>query len=458
MFESLTSKLEHTFRQLRNRGKLTEADIDAALEDIRMALLEADVNFEVTKDFCQGVKQKALGMKVLKQLNPGQMIIKFVHEELNRKMGEHAPINLRHAPPVIIMLVGLQGSGKTTSAAKLARHLRASLKRSPLLVSVDVYRPAAIEQLKTLGDTLGIEVFASSAAQDPVAIAQSAVEYARNSGFDTLIIDTAGRLQIDNELMDELAKIVQSIDPHEILLVADAMTGQEAVNVARGFDARLDIDGLILSKLDGDARGGAALSMRAVTGKPIKFVGLGEKLDALEPFHPDRMASRILGMGDVLTLIEKASREVSVEDAKKLQKKLKKNEFSLEDFHSQLQSIKKMGSMGSLLQMVPGMSKAMQGFDEEVGERELRHIEAMILSMTPAERKDYTIINGSRRKRIARGSGTSVEDINRMLQKFAGMRKIMKNLTKLGPAGLRGMGGIGNLANMLGASRMPRGR
>lgn len=320
MFESLTSKLERTFKQLRNRGKLTEADIDAALEDIRMALLEADVNFEVTKDFCQGVKDKALGMKVLKQLNPGQMIIKFVHEELNREMGEHAPLNLRHAPPVIIMLVGLQGSGKTTSAAKLARHLRASLKRSPLLVSVDVYRPAAIEQLKTLGETLDVEVFASSATQDPVAIAQSAVEYARNSGLDTLIIDTAGRLQIDNELMDELAKIVQSVDPHEILLVADAMTGQEAVHVARGFDARLDLDGLILSKLDGDARGGAALSMRAVTGKPIKFIGIGEKLDALEPFHPDRMASRILGMGDVLTLIEKASQEVSVEDAKKLQK------------------------------------------------------------------------------------------------------------------------------------------
>jgi signal recognition particle subunit SRP54 len=458
MFESLTSKLERTFKQLRNRGKLTEADIDAALEDIRMALLEADVNFEVTKDFCQGVKDKALGMKVLKQLNPGQMIIKFVHEELNREMGEHAPLNLRHAPPVIIMLVGLQGSGKTTSAAKLARHLRASLKRSPLLVSVDVYRPAAIEQLKTLGETLDVEVFASSATQDPVAIAQSAVEYARNSGLDTLIIDTAGRLQIDNELMDELAKIVQSVDPHEILLVADAMTGQEAVHVARGFDARLDLDGLILSKLDGDARGGAALSMRAVTGKPIKFIGIGEKLDALEPFHPDRMASRILGMGDVLTLIEKASQEVSVEDAKKLQKKLKKNEFSLEDFHSQLQNIKKMGSMGSLLQMVPGMGKAMQGFDEEAGERELRHIEAMILSMTPAERKDYTIINGSRRKRIARGSGTSVEDINRMLQQFTGMRKMMKNLTKLGPAGLRGMGGMGNLASMLGTSKMPRGR
>ncbi len=452
MFESLTNKLENTFKGLRNRGKLNEGDIDEALKDIRTALLEADVNFQVAKDFCDAVKEKALGMKVLKSLNPGQMVIKFVHEELVRAMGERAELNLRFAPPVVIMLVGLQGSGKTTSCGKLARYLREEQKRNPLLVPADVYRPAAIDQLKKVGEDLKIDVFDSSTDQNPVDIATQAQSYAEKAGYDTVILDTAGRLQIDEELMGELAEIIETIDPHEIILVADAMTGQEAVNVAKGFDERLDIDGLILTKLDGDARGGAALSMRAVTGKPIKFIGIGEKSDALEVFHPDRLASRILGMGDVLTLIEKAAKEVSVEDAKKLQKKIKKNEFTLEDFHSQLQTIKKMGSMTSLAQMIPGMGKALQGVDEDLAENEMGRIEAMILSMTPGERRDHTILNGSRRKRIAQGSGTTVEELNRMLQQFTMMRKMMKKFSNLGPGGMKGLSG---LTGMLGGKKSP---
>jgi signal recognition particle subunit SRP54 len=456
MFDALSTKLETTFRRLRGRGTLNESDIDEAMAEIKTALLEADVNFQVTKTFCESVKQKALGMKVLKSLNPGQMVIKFVHEELIAAMGEHAPLNLKFAPPVVIMLVGLQGAGKTTSCGKLAKHLKDNERRTPILCSVDVYRPAAIEQLKTLGKQLDVEVFDSSADQDPVDIANRAIDYAKNAGIDTLILDTAGRLQIDDQLMDELANIVEAVEPHEILFVADAMTGQEAVNVAKGFDERLDVDGIVLTKLDGDARGGAALSVRSVTNKPIKFVGLGEKLDALEPFHSDRMASRILGMGDVLTLIEKAGREVSLEDAKKLQKKLKKNEFTLEDFHSQLQTIKKMGSMGSLMQMMPGMGKMMKGVDEGAADKELARIEAIILSMTPEERRDYKLINGSRRKRIARGSGTSVEELNRMLQQFSSMRKVMRKMTKMGPAAaMRGLGGMGNLAG-LGGGKFPK--
>ncbi len=456
MFDALSSKLEATFKRLRSRGTLTESDVDSALQEIRVALLEADVNLQVAKDFCASVREQALGMKVLKSLNPGQMVIKFVFEELQRQMGAFAPLNLKFAPPVIIMLAGLQGSGKTTSCAKLARYLAETLRRNPLMVSLDVYRPAAIEQLAQLGQQLGIEVFPSSTSQSPVDIALSARNYAGQSGFDTLLMDTAGRLQIDDELMNELADVIEAVEPHEVLLVADAMTGQEAVNVARGFDERLDLDGLVLTKLDGDARGGAALSMRAVTGKPIKFIGIGEKLDALEPFHPDRLASRILGMGDVLTLIEKAVREVSFEDAKNLQKKIKKDEFTLEDFHSQLQTIKKMGSMTSLMNMIPGMGKMVQGVDEEAADHELKHIEAIIMSMTPSERRDHTVINGSRRKRIAKGSGTTVEEVNRMLEQFTGMRKVMKKLTKLGPAGMRGIGGLGNLAGALMHQKPPR--
>ncbi len=440
MFNTLSTKLESTLKQLRSRGRLSEEDIDTALGEIRAALLEADVNYKVTKEFCDNVRKQALGMKVEKTLNPGQMVIKFVHEELIKQMGKREDLNLRFAPPVIIMLVGLQGSGKTTSCGKLARYLKDDLKRRPLLVPADVYRPAAIEQLKKLGRDLEIDVFDSNSEQDPVDIAKEAVALATGAGFDTVILDTAGRLQIDNELMDELVDIIETIEPHEVLLVADSMTGQEAVNVAKGFDEQLDVDGLILTKLDGDARGGAALSMRAVTGKPIKFIGVGEKLDALEAFHPDRIASRILGMGDVLSLIEKASKQVSEDDAKKLKKKFKKNEFTLEDFYQQLQQVKKMGSMSSLMGMVPGMGKMAQSIDEDQMDSELKRTEAIILSMTKQERQDHTVLNGSRRKRIADGSGNSVEDVNKLMKQFTDMRKVMKKVAKGGPGALKGLG------------------
>lgn len=451
MFDALSEKLETTFRKLRNRGKLSEPDIDEALKDIRLALLEADVHFRVTKEFCENIRKKALGTAVLKSLSPGQMVIKYVHEELVEALGKHESINFRHPPPLVIMLIGLQGSGKTTSCGKLARYLRDDMRRRPLLVPADVYRPAAIEQLKSLGKSLKIEVFDVSPSDDPTQIAKRALDFATKAGFDTVILDTAGRLQIDNELMNELADIVEAVDPHEILLVCDAMTGQVAVEVAQGFNERVEIDGIILTKLDGDARGGAALSMRSVIHKPIKFVGIGEKLDALEPFYPDRLASRILGMGDVLSLIEKASKQVTIEDSKKLQKKLKKNEFTLQDFHSQLQTIKNMGPVGSLMQMVPGMGKAMRGLDESLADKELKRVEAMILSMTPQERENYQIIDGSRRRRIAQGSGTKVEDINLFLKQFVEMKKVMKHMAKLGPQGLSG------LTNMLrGGAKLPR--
>lgn len=449
MFEALTQKLESTFKKLSGRGKLNQQDIDEALKEIRVALLEADVHFQVTKDFCNNIRKKASGKEIEKSLTPGQTIVKFVHQELLHAMGDFEPIHLNFAPPIIIMLVGLQGSGKTTSCGKLARHLREEMRRRPLLVSVDVYRPAAMEQLKTLGGQLGIEVYPSEASETPVAIATKARDYAERAGFDTVILDTAGRLQIDDQLMDELADIVEAIEPQEILLVVDAMTGQVAVDVAKGFDERLELDGLVLTKLDGDARGGAALSMRAITNKPIKFIGIGEKLDALEPFRPDRMASRILGMGDVLGLIEKAAKEVTLQDSKNLQKKLRKNEFTLEDFYSQLQTVKKMGSIGSLMEMVPGFSKVAKGFDESAAEKEFKRVEAIILSMTQSERKDHEILDGSRRKRIALGSGTSVEEVNRLMKQFIDMRKVMGKLSKLGPKGLSRMGGLGNLSNMV---------
>lgn len=457
MFDSLSSKLESAFKRLRGKGKITEADLDEGLKEIRLALLEADVNFKVVKDFCDNVKTKALGKEVNKSLTPGQAVIKCVHEELIHAMGEHSPLNLKHAPPVVIMLVGLQGAGKTTTCGKLAKHLKEERKRNPVMVSIDVYRPAAIEQLKTVGNNLGVEVFPSGAEENPLDIAQRALKYCQNTGKDTLIIDTAGRLQIDNTLMNELVDIVENIEPHEILLVADAMTGQEAVNVAKGFDERLDVDGIVLTKLDGDARGGAALSMKAVTQKPIKFIGVGEKSEALEPFHPDRMASRILGMGDMLTLIEKASKQFDAEEAQRLTKKLKKNEFTLEDFHSQLQNVKKMGSMGSIIKMLPGMDGALKGFDDSLADDALKRIEAIILSMTPKERRDHTLLNGSRRKRIALGSGTSVEEVNKLLEQFSGMRKFMTKFSKMSPNSMKSMA---SLQGLMGAgpkgAKLPR--
>jgi len=443
MFETLSSQLEGVFKKLTGRGRLSDSDLDEALSTIRRALLEADVNLKVVEQFCDTIRERIKGQDVVKGLNPGQTVIKFVHEELIRLLGEKSePLNLKAAPPVVIMLVGLQGSGKTTSCGKLAKLLRDDFKRTPLLVPADVYRPAAIEQLKILGGELGIPVFDSKPEDKPVEIAKRAETLAKNKGYDTVILDTAGRLQIDTALMNELAQIVDAVAPHEILLAVDAMTGQEAVNVAKGFHEKLDIDGVVLTKLDGDARGGAALSVRAVTGRPIKFIGIGEKLDALEVFHPERLASRILGMGDMLSLIEKATKAVSMEEAKSMEKKLRRNEFTLEDFQSQLQMIKKMGSLGSLMQMVPGMNQMAKGLDEGKAEEQLKHVEAIISSMTPAERQDVEILNGSRRKRIANGSGTTVEAVNQLLQQFTQMRKMMKQLTKLGPGALRGLGGM----------------
>lgn len=447
MFDTLGQKLESAFKKIRGRGTIQQKDLEPVLKEVRMALLEADVNFKVAKDFCQSIGEKALGDEVMKSLTPDQHIIKLVHDQLVETMGaEASALNLAVAPPAIILMVGLQGSGKTTTSGKLAGLLQREYKRKPLLVPADVYRPAAIEQLKTLARKLDVAVFDSNTGQDPVDIARNAVQYASNHGLDTVIIDTAGRLQIDGELMKELQEISDAVEPHEILLVADAMTGQEAVNVAQGFNEALDIDGLILTKLDGDARGGAALSMKAVTGKPIKFIGVGEKLDGIEVFHPDRLASRILGMGDVLTLIEKTVKEVSIEDSLALQKKMRKNEFSLEDFLQQLNMIKKMGSISSLASMIPGMSKVAGQIDPEQAGKEMKKIEAIILSMTPHERRNPGVINGGRRKRISKGSGTRVEDVNQLLKQFLEMKKVMNQFSKMG---------MGGMMNMLGGKGIP---
>ena len=453
MFDFLHSKIEGAINKIRGRGVLNATDVEVVMKEVRTALLEADVNFKVAKDFCVRVTEKAVGDEVLKSLTPDQHIIKLVRDELTSVMGnELAELNLRTAPPVVIMLAGLQGAGKTTTAAKLARLLKETYKRSPLLVPADVYRPAAIEQLKTLGKNLSIPVFDSQPTDKPVDIAIRARDYATKNVCDVVIIDTAGRLQIDTQLMDELKQINAAVMPTEILLVADAMTGQEAVNVAQGFDQALSLTGIILTKLDGDARGGAALSMRAVTGKPIKFIGSGEKSDALEPFHPDRMAQRILGMGDVLTLIEKAVEQVSVEDSERLEKKLKKDQFTFEDFLDQMRMIKKMGSISSLMGMIPGLNKLAKQVDPEKQEKEFAKIEAIILSMTAQERRDHEILNGSRRRRIALGSGTKVEDVNKLIKQFIEMRKVMKQMMKMGPGALGGLfgggGGLGGSGGM----------
>jgi signal recognition particle subunit SRP54 len=446
MFESLSDKLDLIFKKLRGQGVMTEENIREALREVRLVLLEADVNFKVVKDFVESVRSRAIGSQVLQSLAPGQQVIKVVHDELISLMGgdEDNSLNLAVKPPVSIMMVGLQGSGKTTSCGKLARYLKAQ-RRRPLLVPADVYRPAAIDQLKTLGRQLSLDVYESRADQDPVDICREALRYAEISGFDTVLYDTAGRFQVDEELMDELVRIKEVVEPCEILLVADAMTGQEAVNVATGFDVRLNLTGVVLTKLDGDAKGGAALSIKAVTGKPIKFVGLGEKLDALEVFHADRLVSRILGMGDVLTLVEKAQSVIDIEEAEKLQQKLKKNEFTLVDFKSQLQQIKKMGSLESIMGLIPGMGKMMKQMQgAQPSEKELKRIEAIIDSMTSAERSNHSIINGSRRLRIAKGSGTTVQEVNQLLKRFTEAQKVVKQLQKLGAKGMmRGMGRLG---------------
>ncbi|MBT0653804.1 signal recognition particle protein [Geomobilimonas luticola] len=446
MFENLSDKLDLVFKKLRGQGVMTEENVKDALREVRLVLLEADVNFKVVKDFVEKVRSRAVGTEVLQSLTPGQQVIKIVHDELVALMGggEDNSLDLAAKPPVAIMMVGLQGAGKTTTCGKLARYLK-SQRRRPLLVPADVYRPAAIEQLKTLGRQLSIEVVDARADQDPVDICRNALQYAERSGFDTVIFDTAGRHQIDDFLMDELVRIKGAVEPREILFVADAMTGQEAVNVASGFNDRLDITGVVLTKLDGDAKGGAALSIKAVTGRPVKFAGIGEKLDALEVFHADRLVSRILGMGDVLTLVEKAQSVFDAKDAERLQQKLKKSQFDLEDFKSQLQQIKKMGSIDSILGMIPGVGKMMKQLQgAQPSEKELKRIEAIIDSMTRAERANHSIINGSRRLRIAKGSGTSVQEVNQLLKRFTEAQRVMKQLQKLGPKGLmKGMGGLG---------------
>jgi signal recognition particle subunit SRP54 len=423
VFESLTAKLNGIFSHLRGHGKLSEANIQEAMREIRLALLEADVNFQVVKDFVRRVREQASGQEVMRSLTPGQQVVKIVRDELTALMGtEHRPLTMAPQPPTIILLVGLHGSGKTTTAAKLAKKMQ-ELRHRPLLVAADIYRPAAMEQLRVLGESLRVPVLVQEGARDAVAICKQAFVYAPQQNCDVVIIDTAGRLQIDETLMQELRDIKQATHPHHTFLVVDAMTGQEAVKVAKTFDEAVGIDSTILTKLDGDARGGAALSIKAVVGKPIQFVGAGEKLEALEPFHPDRMASRILGMGDVLTLIEKAEQTIDADEAAALEQKIRQASFTLEDFQSQLRQLKQMGPLENLLGMLPGMRGAKL---PPVDERGLQRVEAIINSMTPEERRHPTLINGSRRRRIAHGSGTSVEDVNRLLKQFVQTQKLMK--------------------------------
>jgi signal recognition particle subunit SRP54 len=433
MFESLTDKLELTFKKLRGQGRITEKNIDEALREVRLALLEADVHITVVKNFLDAVKTKSLGQEVLQSLTPEQQFIKIVRDEMvNLLGGEHYELDLKTAPPAVIMLVGLQGSGKTTTLAKLARHLKKDNKRSPYLVPADIYRPAAIEQLKILGQELELPVHNSNPEFSPVLLCQQALDEAKRRFCDVLLIDTAGRLHIDEELMQELSSIKDAVRPHQILFVADAMTGQDAVNQASGFDKQLGLTGIILTKLDGDARGGAALSIRQMVGKPILFSGVGEKLEALEPFHPDRLASRILGMGDVLSLIDKVQQNVEEKEAIRLQKAFQKQQFTLEEFQLQLQQIKKMGSVGSLLELIPGGKKFASQVDAEKAEQEMKRVEAIINSMTLEERRNPAILNGGRRRRIAQGSGTTVTDVNRLMKQFMEMKKMMQRVSKLG--------------------------
>ncbi len=444
-FESISEKIQAIFKNLRGKGKLTEKDVQLAMREVRLALLEADVSYKVVKDFIGKITERAIGSEVLESLTPGQQVIKIVHEELTQLMGgTQSKITLSPKPPTIVMMVGLQGSGKTTSSAKLARFLKKQ-GRSPLLVACDIYRPAAIKQLQVLGEQLDLPVFSLGDKQSPVDIAKGAKAHAEKSGHDLVILDTAGRLHIDDELMDELAQIKQQCHPQEILLVVDAMTGQDAVNVAEKFNQILGLDGVVLTKLDGDTRGGAALSVKAVTGKPIKFTGVGEKLDALEPFYPERMASRILGMGDVLTLIEKAQASVDIQKAQELERKIRQNEFTFDDYLEQLQQVQKMGPLNQLLDMVPGMNKmkGLQGM--EVNEKDIKHVEAIIRSMTMPERRKPEIINGSRRKRIASGSGTSIQDVNRTIKQFEQMQKMMKQFTQLQQGGKLNKKGLAKL-------------
>jgi signal recognition particle subunit SRP54 len=430
-FEGLSDRLQEVFRKLRGKGKISEEDLKLAMREVRLALLEADVNYKVVKNFVAAVSERAIGQEVLQSVTPGQQIIKIVYDEMARLMGESEnKLQMSPKPPTVYLAVGLQGAGKTTTVAKLAK---TSIKqgRRPLLVACDIYRPAAVKQLQVLGEQVGVPVF-SDGQTNPVDIARNSIEYARTNNRDLVIIDTAGRLHINEELMDELKNIKQAVEPQEILLVVDAMTGQDAVNVAEAFNADLGLTGVILTKLDGDTRGGAALSVKAVTGCPIKMVGMGEKLDALETFHPERMASRILGMGDILTLVEKAQDTFDQKQAQEMERKIRQQEFTLEDFLQQMQQVRSMGPLEDLLGMIPGMGKQLKGLKGELDEKELAHVEAIIKSMTMEERRNPGILNGSRKKRVARGSGTKVQEVNRLLKQFEDSRKLMKQFADMG--------------------------
>ncbi len=440
MFETLGNRLQSVFDSLQRRGKLTEADVDKAMRKVRLALLEADVDFKVVKSFVSRVRERAVGHEVMRSLSPGQQVVKIVHDELINTLGEPGRLNLGLQSPAVIMLVGLQGAGKTTMAAKLALHLRKQGRR-PLMVGADVYRPAAIEQLQTLGRQLDIPVYDEGPDANPVQVCANGVKQAVKNGLTTVILDTAGRLNIDEMMMDEIKSMKSKVQPIETLLVADAMTGQTAVRVATDFDNAVDITGLIMTKVDGDARGGAAISMREVTGVPIKFLGVGEKLKDIEVFHPDRLSSRILGMGDVMTLIERAQTEMDQEEAQKAGEKLLRGEFTLEDFLSQMQQMRKLGPIGQLLDMIPGMGKMTQDVDLSNAEKDMKRIEAIIQSMTPQERRRPKILKASRKRRIAAGSGTTVQDVNALLKQFREMQKMMKQLR----GGRGGMRGLGNL-------------
>ena len=439
-FEGLAGRLQETFKKLTGKGKVSEQDVNTMAREVRLALLEADVNFRVVRDFINRVKERAIGQEVMESLTPGQQVVKVVQDELTQLMGgEHSKIAVADRPPTIIMMVGLQGAGKTTTTGKLANLLRKQYNRSPLLVACDVYRPAAIDQLERLGKQLDMPVFERGTETSPVDIATQAVEHAKEAHHDYVIIDTAGRLHVDHELMDELLDIKTAIEPDEIFLVVDAMTGQDAVNVAENFNDQLDVSGVILTKLDGDTRGGAALSIKAVTDKPIKFAGMGEKLDELEVFHPERMASRILGMGDVLTLIEKAQTQVDEKQAKELEEKMRTMSFTLDDFLEQMGQVRQMGPLEDLMAMIPGANRMKGLKNAQIDERQLSHIEAIIQSMTSDERQDPNIMNASRKRRIAKGSGTSVSQVNRLLKQFNDMQKMMKQMTNM-QSGKKGRG------------------
>ena len=442
MFEDLSSKLDKAFQSLKGEARITDVNVAETVREIRRALLDADVNYEVARQFTDDIKEQVLGSDVLTSVNPGQQFTKIVHDKLVETFGgERVDIAQAHTPPTVILIAGLQGSGKTTFVGKLARYLKQEHKRNPLLAAADVYRPAAVDQLKTLASQIDVPVY-SIEQKDAVRVAKEAVSMAKSLALDTVIIDTAGRLHVDEEMMNEVAEIKKAVNPHEILFVVDAMTGQDAVNTAKEFNERINYDGVVLTKLDGDTRGGAALSIKTVVNKPIKFVSTGEKLDALSPFYPDRMAQRILGMGDVVSFVEKAQKEFDEEEAEKLQKKIKSDKFDLNDFLEQIQKIKKMGDFGDLVSMIPGASKALD--NAEIDDDAFKPIEAIILSMTPEERQNPELLNGSRRRRIAAGSGTTVREINQLMKQFDQMKKMMKSMSKMGKTG-RALQGLKNL-------------